>query len=212
MINTPSVLLLASLLPMALSAKADTDMFVAPYGGYSLGGGQFDVNQIDVNKDQTGDKRSIRIEESSHYGLMLGIGTNDPGNIYLLYSRQASELKSGGLFSPDYLTSLDLDYIHLGGTLYFPRGDVQPYITASAGITRMMPDGWSTETRFSMGIGGGVEYKVTPHLGLFADVRGYATFIDSDSSLFCNEDECLWHITSDVMWQVQANLGIKVSF
>lgn len=76
----------------------------------------------------------------------------------------------------------------------------------------MMPDGWSTETRFSMGIGGGVEYKVTSHLGLFADVRGYATFIDSDSSLFCNEDECLWHITSDVMWQVQANLGIKVSF
>ena len=29
---------------------------------------------------------------------------NDPGNIYLLYSHQASELKSGGLFTPDRLT------------------------------------------------------------------------------------------------------------
>lgn len=78
------------------------------------------MNQYEVNTDQTGDKADVKVEESSHYGLMVGIGTNDPGNIYLLYSHQASELKSGGLFTPDFLTSLDLDYIHLGGTLYFP--------------------------------------------------------------------------------------------
>lgn len=208
--HTQSLLLLASLLPVTMSTQAE--VFVAPFGGYSLGGGQFDVNQIDVNADQTDDKKNVKVEESSHYGLMLGIGTNDPGNIYLLYSHQASELKSGGLFTPDRLTSLDLDYIHLGGTLYFPRGDIRPYVTASAGITRMLPDAWSSETRFSMGIGGGIEYQVTQHFGLFADIRGYATFINSDSSLFCNEDECLWHITSDVMWQAQANLGLKVSF
>jgi hypothetical protein len=63
-----------------------------------------------------------------------------------------------------------------------------------------------------MGIGGGAEYRMTQNFALFADLRGYATFIDSDSSLFCNEDQCLWHVTSDVMWQVQANLGVKLSF
>lgn len=205
---------IASLLPatLALPLEANTDMFIAPYGGYSFGGGQFEINQLDDNNQETDNTQEIGVEESSHYGFMLGIGTNDPGNIYLLYSRQSSELRSGGLFTPDFLTSLDLDYIHLGGTLYFPSGDLLPYVTASAGVTRMMPDDWSTETRFSMGIGGGVEYSLTSNFALFADIRGYATFIDSDNTLFCNENECLWHVTSDLMWQAQANLGLKISF
>lgn len=200
------------LLSLALPAYADPELFVAPYGGYSFGGSSFDINKLDAANVETDNKQSVGIEEASHYGLMLGIGTNDPGNIYLLYSRQSSELKSGGLFTPDLVAALDVDYIHLGGTLFFPNGDLQPYITASAGVTRMMPDSWSTETRFSMGIGGGVEYRMTQNFGLFADLRGYATFIDSDTSLFCNDDQCLWHVTSDVMWQVQANLGVKLSF
>ncbi|MFB2779487.1 outer membrane beta-barrel protein [Shewanella mangrovisoli] len=205
---------IAGLLPLtlALPTYAEPELFVAPYGGYSFGGSSFDINELDANKAETDNKQSVGIEEASHYGIMLGIGTNDPGNIYLLYSRQSSELKSGGLFTPDLVASLDVDYIHLGGTLFFPSGDFQPYITASAGVTRMMPDDWSTETRFSMGIGGGAEYRMTQNFALFADLRGYATFIDSDSSLFCNEDLCLWHVTSDVMWQVQANLGVKLSF
>lgn len=208
---------IASLLPatlaLPLEAKTEkTDMFIAPFGGYSFGGGQFEINQLDDNNQETDNTQEIGVEESSHYGFILGINTNDPGNMYLLYSRQSSELKSGGLFTPDFLTSLDLDYIHLGGTLYFPRGDLLPYITASAGVTRMMPDDWSTETRFSMGIGGGVEYNLTSNFALFADIRGYATFINSDNTLFCNENECLWHVTSDLMWQAQANLGLKIGF
>lgn len=196
----------ASLLPLT-SLSANAELFIAPYGGYSLGG-----NQLDIDDEVSENSGDAKIEESNHYGIMLGMGTNDPGNIYLLLSRQSTDLTSGGLFNPDVLAPLDLDYIHLGGTLYFPQGDLNPYITASAGVTRMMPDGWSSETRFSMGIGGGAEYRLSPHWALFADVRGFATFIDNDSSLFCNADQCLWHITADVMWQVQANIGVKFSF
>lgn len=205
---------IAGLLPLSfiLPAQAAQQLFVAPYGGYSFGGSSFDINQLSVENAQSVNKQSVGIEEASHLGLMLGIGTHDPGNIYLLYSRQSSELKSAGLFTPDLVASLDVDYIHLGGSLLFPNGDFQPYITASVGVTRMMPDDWSTETRFSMGIGGGVEYRILQHFSVFADLRGYATFIDNNGSLFCNENECLWRVTADVMWQVQANLGLKVSF
>lgn len=211
---------IASLLPatLALPLEANTEktqkneMFIAPFGGYSFGGGDFEFNELDANYEETGKTEKIGIEESNHYGFMLGIATEDPGNIYLLYSRQSSEMHSGVPTNPEFLTSIDVDYIHLGGSLYFPRGDLRPYVTASAGVTRMMPDDWSTETRFSMGIGGGVEYSVNPNFALFADIRGYATFIDSDSTLFCDEEECLWHVTSDLLWQAQANLGLKVIF
>ncbi len=198
---------------LALPAHADAEFFVAPYAGYSIGGSNsFDINQLDASQVETGEQQSVGVEDSEHYGLLLGIGTIDPGNIYLLFSRQSSELKSGGLYNPDLITDLTVDYIHIGGTLYFPQGDFQPYITSSLGVTRMIPDGWSTETRFSMGIGGGAEYRLSQQFSLFGDVRGHATFVDSESSLFCHENQCLWHVTSDLMWQVQANLGFKFSF
>lgn len=206
-VSAKFVIVRVAITSLVLAMPLQAEVFVAPFGGYSLGGGQFDVNQTTM-----GTKANVNIEESSHYGIMLAITTNDPGNMYLLYSHQASELRSGGLFSPDLITALNVDYLHLGGTLYFPRGAVRPYVTASAGVTRMMPDGWSSESRFSMGIGGGVDYQISNTVGLFADMRGYATFIDSDSSLFCNGSECLWRMTSDVMWQVQANMGLRVSF
>ena len=69
--NTHSLLLLASLLPVTMSVQAEV---CRTFGGYSLGGSQFDVNQVEVNADETGDKKNVKVEESSHYGLMLGIG------------------------------------------------------------------------------------------------------------------------------------------
>jgi len=204
-----------SVLGVMLTAplNAETAFVIAPYGGYSLGGGQFDLKQVDGQSlAQTSHSDKVSIDESGHYGLMLGLTTADPGNIYLSFSRQSTDLASAGMFSPRLITPLVVDYIHLGGTLYFPKGDVQPYITASVGATRMQPEFWSSETRFSLGIGGGVEYRLTPYLGLMADLRGYATFMDSDTALFCNETECLWRVTADVMWQVQANLGLTFRF
>ncbi|MGL5392473.1 MAG: outer membrane beta-barrel protein [Shewanella sp.] len=193
--------------------RAETAWIIAPYGGYSLGGGQFDLHQLEDESLAAPSLRDeVSIDESGHYGLMLGFTTAEPGNIYLLFSRQSSDLTSGGMFSPELITPLTVDYIHLGGTLYFPRGDVLPYVTASVGATRMQPDHWSSETRFSMGIGGGVEYRLTRNLGLMADVRGFASFMDNDTALFCNENECLWRVTADVMWQVQANLGLTLRF
>ncbi|QYJ78131.1 outer membrane beta-barrel protein [Shewanella acanthi] len=212
--NANRLLALVSLLPavLAFSSHAESEVFVAPFGGYSFGGNSFDLNELDDSQVETGNKKGISIEEGEHYGLMVGLSTNDPGNIYLMFSRQSSELRSGGLDSPDLLTNLDVDYIHLGGTLYFPRGDFRPYVTATAGVTRLMAQGWSTETRFSMGLGVGAEYRLASNLSLFGDIRGNATFINSDSALFCNANTCLWHITSDLMWQAQANLGLKLSF
>jgi opacity protein-like surface antigen len=182
------------------------DAFVAPFAGYSFGASEFSISDVD-----TLEQGSLKVAESEHIGFMAGITTQDPGNIYFLYSHQESELSSGGNFNPDRLTDLDLDYFHLGGSLFFPQGNFRPYITTSVGLTQMRPgDNFSNETKFSMAVGGGVEYQLIDKLSLFADVRAYATFINGSQSLFCNGGQCRWNVQSDVMWQGQANLGIKL--
>ena len=182
------------------------EVYVAPFGGYSFGGNGLSIAlDEEVNTD-------INISETEHYGIMLGMKTNDPGSVYILYDTQNTDLRDGSL-SADIITSLNVDYWHLGGTLYFPNGGFKPYVTASAGVTRLIPgESYSSETNFSMAIGGGIAYEIGANVSVFADVRGYATFFNTNSSLFCNESQCLWNIEGDLMWQGQANIGFEVAF
>ncbi|WP_394493980.1 outer membrane beta-barrel protein [Shewanella sp. ENK2] len=191
----------------AVALPASAEIYVSPFGGYSFGTSEFDISE--VSTDETG---KLKISESEHYGVMIGTTTKDPGNIYFLYSTQATDVRSGA-FSDEIFNELDVDYFHLGGSLYFPNGKFKPYVTATVGATHLRPSGnYSSETRFSMGFGGGAAFEITPQVALFADVRGYATFINSDNTFLCGPNECLWHISGDVMWQGQANVGLEVRF
>lgn len=180
--------------------------FISPFAGYSFGASEFASTDPD-----TLEQGSVRVAESEHIGFMAGTTTQDPGSVYFLYSHQESKLSGGGNLNPDMITDLDLDYFHIGGSLFFPQGNFKPYVTSSAGLTQMRPgDDFSNETRLSAALGGGVEYQLLDGVSLFADVRAYATFINGSQSLFCSSGQCQWHIKTDVMWQGQANLGIKL--
>ncbi|GIU27670.1 outer membrane protein [Shewanella colwelliana] len=198
------------ILSLLLSAPlmANSELFVAPFTGYS-----FAASDLDATQSNSEQNTSVKIGESGHYGLIMGMKTKDPGDIYLLYSHQSTDMRAGGSFTPDTLADLNVDYLHVGGSLYFPNGSLRPYVTASVGLTQMRPSGeYSNESRFSMGFGAGVEYQLNKRFSLFADARGYATFVSSDNALFCDASQCIWNIRADIMWQGQVNAGIKLSF
>ncbi|PKH07760.1 outer membrane beta-barrel protein [Moritella sp. Urea-trap-13] len=200
-----SVLAMTALMYTGIVAA---DGFVAAFGGYAFG--TTDFSTID---SITEEESTVKIAESEHWGIMAGVTTPDPGSIYLLYSHQSTEFSIGDNLNQPEVTKLEIDYLHLGGALYFPQGKFRPYITTSAGLTQMRPDnGFSNETSFSMGIGGGAEYQFTPNFALFADMRGYATFINSSQALFCNSGNCKWLVDSELMWQGQVNVGTKLTF
>lgn len=190
------------------SLPAAAEIYVAPFGGYSFGASDFDINNTQIEGNGT-----VKVSESENYGVMLGFRTKDPGSVYLLYSHQSTDLRANGNFSPDVITQMDVDYFHVGGSLYFPMKDVKPYVTTSIGLTQMRPSGgYSNETRFSAALGVGIEYQATSALSVFAEVKSYATFINANNELFCSGEGCLWNIQADIMWQGQANIGASLSF
>ncbi|WP_240778844.1 outer membrane beta-barrel protein [Shewanella sp. SNU WT4] len=192
-----------------LSSPAQAqDWFVTPSGGYSFAASDFD---LELNNNTL--SSSAAIKEGEHWGLAVGMNTPEPGNIYLLYSRQSTELVSQGGASSESLTPLSIEYLHFGGTLLFPNGNFSPYITTSIGFTRLRPEHHlSSESRFSMGIGAGMQYQLVERLSLVVEVRAFATFVDSDQQLFCDETGCLWRVQADIFWQSQANLGLSYRF
>ncbi|SDI53707.1 Opacity protein [Ferrimonas sediminum] len=195
-------------LGMLCCAPVSAQWFVAPFGGYSFGANDFDLSNTE--DDNSG---SLSIEESGHYGAMAGAMVDDTGSVYLYYSHQDTDLRSGGAFSPQLLESLSVDYLHLGGTRYYPQAQFNPYISASIGLTQLRPGGdLSNETKFSMGLGTGLEYELGQRLSFFAEIRGFATFTDSEGGILCDGEGCVWKIKSGMFWQGQANLGLRLRF
>ncbi|MBR9726414.1 outer membrane protein [Shewanella intestini] len=185
---------------------ASAEMFVAPFGGYSFASSKLDV------VDQNDTSSTLSIKESDHLGVMLGVTTKDPGNIYVMYSQQSTQIGTHwGSSNP--ISDVDIHYYHVGGTLFFSYDNLKPYVTASVGVTQLRPNaGFSNESRFSMAVGGGIKYHLSKKVALFAEVKAYATLFNSSSTLFCDATNCAWNIKGDVMWQSQANAGLSFSF
>ncbi|WP_025819426.1 outer membrane beta-barrel protein [Shewanella marina] len=206
LINSGLLLTLMGSSSAALAQQYE-DFYIVPYSGYSFATSKFEL----TNRDGVIERANL--DESQHYGLQVGVNTPDPGNVYLLYSTQSTSLFNTVAGSEGKLIDVDVDYLHLGGSLMFPQGRFEPFVTVSIGATHLRPDNnLSSETYFSMGFGLGANYHLFDHLALTADIRGMGTFVNNDSDIFCDGNQCQWHIRSDIFWQAQANLGIKITF
>ncbi len=83
------------------------------------------------------------------------------------------------------------------------------------GVTRVDPDksGLSSETRFALGAATGVDYPLGKRIAFRLEGRGIATFIDTDSGIFCGSNGgCAAVTRSDVLWQFEAIAGLTFRF
>ena len=177
---------------------------LTPFVGYRFGG--------DFQDSVTGG--GLDIDDSESYGIVLGMNMSPETQVEFLYSHQATKIKPTGLFSPTSLTDLNIDYYHLGGSyIWNPKRKMRPFIQASIGVAHFNPDraGLGSETRFSFGIGGGVKYFLTKHIGLRLDGRALGTLLNSNSAVFCSGG-CTINVQGSTLWQFEGNLGVIFAF
>ena len=199
------VILLGVLSMVSIATESLAQKFeITPFAGYRLGG--------DFQDSFTG--FGLDIDDTQAYGVVLGFNTSPNTQIELIYSHQPTKIKPTGPFTPTSLTDLDVDYFHFGGTYIFNhKRDLRPFVQASLGITHLDPDraALSSEDRFSFGIGGGVKYFFTKHLGLRLDGRALATILNSNSAIFCSGG-CAISVQGSALWQFEGNLGVIFAF
>ncbi|MCH1924291.1 outer membrane beta-barrel protein [Shewanella sp. C32] len=192
------------LISLSVCSSSWAEVFVAPFGGYSIGSDGINLARYDDGAAQ--------LKDSVHGGIMLGLAQRGYGDVYLFYSRQQTDLLlQRDVAPPEEMT---LEYWHLAGTLYFSEGDVRPYVASSIGLTRFAADAARGSTnKFSLGLATGLNYQLAHNLALFTELRGFATFFGDDSGIACRRDEqCTWYISRDTFWQGQANLGLQFRF
>lgn len=178
---------------------------VTPFVGYRMGG------DFDVNAPGGGD-----LENHGSFGVAVNLVVDDSASYELFYSRQATSFQKSSPIAP---FDLDVEYLHLGGTLTLSdEYPVVPYMVGGLGLTRLSPqtgDG-SEDTRFSVSLGAGVKMPITQRFDVRLEARGFVTFINSDSGFFCASGSfggvCAIQARADAFFQYELLAGATFKF
>lgn len=204
--------LMISALPVHAAAPTTSYRFeITPFAAYLMGG-NFQEQDGDIEFD---------LESSGAFGFTLNgpAGKSWPdGSWEFLYTHQATEVDTQGSFIADPLVDIDIDYYQFGGMHMLDRDNVRPFIGMALGMARFdpRPGEYRAEDFFSASLGGGVLLNANKRFGLRLEARAYATFIDSNSEIFCESDfgaaSCLIVVDSSTLLQWEARAGLVFRF
>ena len=145
---------------------------------------------------------------------MFNIKANPNGQYELLYARQNTDAITQGFFVNDPTIDLEVEYFQFGGTYLYDGDTTRPFLAMTAGLSQIDPGitGLDSESFFSASLGGGAAGR----LGIRFEARVFATFVDSDSNIFCASDEgtgaCLILVDAKILTQWEARAGLVFRF
>lgn len=170
--------ILVFLLPAAAFGQSGR-FELTPVAGYRLEG-DFDTS----NTTAFDPNLNVKVDESPVYGVILDIPLSPTWQIELLANRQSTEFVAdrGLLTQTSTLGDVELTTFQAGLLYSWGAGQVNPFVAAAAGVTRIDPQfsNLSTDDRFSASLGGGVKVFFAENIGLRLEARGYWTDLDTD--------------------------------
>jgi len=187
-------------------------------GATSLAGAQSSITLFGGARSGNGFEQGsasapIDMRSSGAASLAVGWPYDSSRTLQLFLSHQRTRLNLGAAATPGELP-LQVSYLHLGGVNFFDspvgRG---PYLAGGLGLTVFDPrlQGTSSRVRASLSAGIGYEWPLARALSLRAELRGYATLVNSNGSFFCSGG-CVVSIKGDTLTQVEAMAGLTFGF
>jgi hypothetical protein len=166
----------------------------------------------ELEHDDTG--ATLEMAEKPVRALVIGTPLNDEQELELFYSRQQTRLRDSSAVSNETLSSLDVHYLHVGGTV--PSDSLagwQGFISGGLGVTHFtpLPSELDPETRASISVGLGARWMPTRRVGLRFETRLYGTLFNSNTSVFCSGG-CVMTVSGDLLTQYAVFGGIVFRF
>jgi hypothetical protein len=161
--------------------------------------------------ENTSTDAQATVKSSAAFALALGTVLDPSRELQLMYSQQSTTLSPGGGAAPFDLT---IRYLHFGGTS-FVDGPIGRgvYVAGGIGATQFSPSttGYGSEIRASLNLGVGYYWPLSDNVGLRAEARGYATFVNSAGGFLCSGG-CVVVLSSDIFLQYAAIIGLTARF
>jgi len=192
----------------AVAGASSPRWVVGAHGGYRVGG-----HLDNVRYDPYEAPLDLEVDQGFEFGGQIAWAMRRNIYVGLRFDRQNTDLRVRSV-SRDAGIPLTVDHIHAGFTFAFPQPSLTPLLSFSLGSTFLRPGGdRETLDRFSWAVGVGAERTVAPRVGVRAETRIVAVFLDSNDSAFCGAGTyCYNYALSTWLWQGEATLGLVVGF
>lgn len=180
---------------------------IMPFGGFRVGG-EFEDSASGRDSD---------LGESGSFGVALRLGRDFETQWELLYSRQQSDIEAAAPPGASPAVDVNVEYLHLGGTYYPGEYAYSPYVIGGLGLTRFTPKPGDLDDRtdFSLSIGAGMRFPVTARFALRLEGRGFLTFVETDTAIFCRSNgggACAIQASGSTFLQFEAIVGFAYTF
>jgi len=193
-----ALLLLVSIAALAATGAEAREFEITPFIGYQFGG---DVSTYYQNQYQ-----DVSVNSSENFGVVLSLGLSEMTQVELLYNTQDTTADANRF---DDSLGLNIDYWQLSLLWGFnPDAQINPYVVFGIGGTWLRPDGFSSTSKFSGNIGGGVKIFFSDNVGVRLEGRFYGTYINSTTS-YCDPFWCYGYNNSLYQFDVSAGLIIR---
>lgn len=176
------ILALAMFAP-ALPAQRIQRFELTPFAGYETSGSYPIQNSLIISR--------LRADANISFGTFLDYSLTPNLQAEFLWAHNPTSYSAQDAITRTYAKAFNtqIDQFQFGG-LYFFRSDenkLRPYAAASIGFTHDSNSGPASDrTALAFGLGGGVKYYATRHLGLRADARWLPTYANTGPAIVCD--------------------------
>lgn len=169
-----------------------------------------------VEPHVTGTNPRVLVDASPSYGLSFGVRLRDEDDLFeMRWARQDSYLHSEDI-NPQatrqrvIIDQFHGDFSHEGVVEDLPQW-AKPFAVASIGATRVSSNTGINFTRFSFGIGGGVRFYPSRHVGFKVQAQWLPLLIEPYGAFICGAG-CIIHVGGTLSSQGEVFVGPILRF
>ena len=195
--STPVLSIVLLFTALAASNASHAELGVSVLGSYRFG------DELDV------DNVTVDIDEGTGAAVSLQYFNAADSSFDLWLSRLETTTETDGIRA-----DLQQESIQFGGRKYWRDEPLRPYVGATVGIHRLSPDLRSSEreTRPAFTLFFGLALPISEQWQLLAEARWLGTIFNSDTSIRCDDQDCVWEIKSGTWTQYDIGFGVSAQF
>jgi hypothetical protein len=156
---------------------------VAPFVGFETSGSVPVTNSLFVNR--------LRVNSGTSFGTFIDYRLTESAQAELMWNRNMTSFSERNAVNGFYtkVFNSDIDQFQFG-LLYMLRNSekkLRPFIAGGIGATHDSNSGNNSNTTgFSYGLGGGVKYYLSRHIGLRGDARWVPSYGNRTPGVICD--------------------------
>jgi hypothetical protein len=196
--NLICIILINSVLLLLPFTSHARDIEITPFIGKMF--------SADLINSQNG--TDLVVTDDKNYGLAIAWQDSPNGQGQILLNTVSHDFISSSDLQEH---SFDITYLHFSGVTQLKQQNYVTTISLGIGATYFETDS-KDEIYPSLTMAFGTRYELSKNVALVTELRGYASYIEEDNQLFCQESICHALIEDGLWLDGSISVGLAIKF